>query len=148
MHNAIFKAVALVLFVLLFGAAYKLWEVLGYDPQTFKDFGTLTAILLAIASILLARAILSPMGLYQKSEDGPGKLMIVTFAAAVLLAGALSFYHYSESQDARRSAQNMAAEREQRGSLERSANVQAGIDALQSARARRATTTTATTQPK
>jgi hypothetical protein len=147
MHNAIFKAAALVLFALLFGAAYKLWDVLGYDPQTFKDFGALTAILLAIASIGLARAILSPLGLYRKSEDGPGKLMVAAFAAAVLLAGALSIYHYSESQDARRSAQNMAAEREQRGSVERSADVQAGINALQAARDRRAATTMPT-QPK
>ena len=58
----VFKLVTFLYFLPLFGCAYALIKVISDDPQTFKDFGVLVAVVCGFFGGLLAYVTLQKLG--------------------------------------------------------------------------------------
>ncbi|MDB5324056.1 MAG: hypothetical protein JWN40_5687 [Phycisphaerales bacterium] len=113
-----FKFVAFVYFAILFGASFGLINLLSDDPQTFRDFGVLVAVLTIFVAGILAHLTLRALGadkpLYE--DDRRSKVMLFGgFGAAILLALLLSIYNHSGTVTERKSQENNRVQREMLG---------------------------------
>lgn len=113
-----FKALAFFYWLLLFGAVFGLFKVLTDDPQHFRDFGVLVAVVTVFFAGLCAHVTLRRLGankpLYE--NDRRSKVLLLGgFGAAFLLALALSIYNHIGTASQNRGQDNARAQREMLG---------------------------------
>lgn len=132
----VYKAVALVLWVVLFGAVSAVWNLVG-SPQSYRDFAVLLAMVCATVVIgglaLAGRAVGVDEGADDPTVRRTSKLAIGGLALGLLLAAGLTVYNVMDSQGQEQAADVGRAQREMLGGIERSN----GAAALEAIRAKR-----------
>lgn len=131
----VFKLVTFLYFLPLFGCAYALIKVISDDPQTFKDFGVLVAVVCGFFGGLLAYVTLQKLGADDPIDTRRQRILLgVGFGAAFVLALALSLYNHNDTAMASRRQENGRAEREARGRMEQDPDVRRGAELLNQGR--------------
>jgi hypothetical protein len=138
----VYKAVALVLWVVLFGAVSAVWNLVG-SPQSFRDFGVLLA-MVCVAVVIGGLAWVGRRVGSNEDVDDPAirrtnKLAVGGLLLGLLLAVGLTVYNVMGSGMEERAADAGRSQREMLGGLERS-NGAAALEAMKAKRGARTAT--------
>jgi hypothetical protein len=127
----VFKFLTFAYALPLFGCGYGLIKLISDDPQTFRDFGVLVAVVCAFCGGMLAHLTLQKLGAADPMNTKRQRILLgVGFGAAFVLALALSLYNHNDTGMASRRQENGRAEREARGRMEQDPNVRRGAELL------------------
>jgi hypothetical protein len=143
-----FEALAFCCFLPLFGAVAIAFKLATDDPQVFRDFGVLVAVVTGFAAGVIAHLILKKLGADKPIIGGDSRMrfyVFIGFVPAILLALALSIYNHNGTISERRAQDVGRAQREERGKFERDPDIQAAAEMLNARR--RQKENAATTRP-